>query len=183
MQFMDTCFDFSNLRLPFLNEGLLISQFMRRKLSLQDLSLSLFLGSRLDFILPMQLIIRNECSVEDGHTKDLHRMVIILDRQLDALHNRSLFFRADLLSTLKCHKRHLEIMRRLLKRHLLMGLNDGDEMASARKKDMSLAKKKKKKTHTNDACIAESFLKSSEPLFAIARVDSVKSCLRKIILR
>ena len=46
VQLMDTCFNFSDLSLPFLDEGLLISQFMRRKLSLQNLSLSLFLRSR-----------------------------------------------------------------------------------------------------------------------------------------
>ncbi len=102
-------------------------------------------------------------------------VLIIFHCQFDALYNRPLPFRADLLSPLECHKRHLKVMRRLLECRLLMGLNDfaNGWRVSATCKNARVPVKK----HTNEACIAESFFKLSDPLFAIARVDSVKSCL------
>jgi len=46
----------------------------------------------------------------------------IIHGQLDPLHDRSLSLRTDLLSTLECNQRDLEVMRRFLKCRLLMGL-------------------------------------------------------------
>ena len=96
-------------------------------------------------------------------------VLVIINSQLDSLHNRSLSFCTNLLRTLKRNQGHLKIMRCFLHCGLLMRLQISFI-------GLILAEECRIQ-NTNEACNSDSFFKSSEPLFAMARVVSVRSCL------
>ena len=95
-------------------------------------------------------------------------VVVIFYRKLHTLHNRPLALRADLLCTLEGNEGHLEIMRCLLEDCFLVWLERRRRMNFVRVSSTTFRR-------TSLLWSVESFFKSSEPRFAIARVASVRS--------
>ena len=93
---------------------------------------------------------------------------------LNTIHYCALPLGADLLSALKGHEGKLEVMGSLLQGRLLARLLGRISYSAS-----SLGVRVYARTRV--ACIAASFFKSSDPRFAIARVDSVKSWLSEIL--
>ena len=94
------------------------------------------------------------------------RSRFLFNRNLHTLHHSSLPFCADLLSPLESNEGELEVVGGLLERSLMAGL---------RKPYQFFKPEKESKVRTNVAWRAASFLRSSDPRFAIARVVSVRS--------
>ena len=129
-QFMDARFNLPNLSLSFLDERLLVGQFMRRQLLLKYLCLTLLLRGRLRFIGVAECASayvrrQDQCQTIVVHVRGM--MVLVVDGQLNPSDYRPLPLRTDLLRPLECDERHLQVVRCLLERCLLVGLENRSE--------------------------------------------------------
>lgn len=166
---MDTSLYFTDFGLPLLDERLLVGQLVWRQVTLQDLGLTLVRRWWYRCILTPTTARSDSETLGVIPSNDVRRMgMLILNCKLYSLHNSSLPSRADLLSTLKCNKRQLEIVRRLLQRCLLLWLEIWLSIETEPYRG---------RVRTKLACNEESVFRSSDPRLAMLRVASVKSCL------
>ena len=170
LQLVNTRFYLPYFCFTFLDEWFLVGQLMWGKLSLQDLNLSLFLRRKFGL-----LVIggREVSTCASGDRWWVEREEVTSDEAGN--HPRLTWpLEQPSVASPRWPVEHVGTQPTSFEDH---GKSSEAQSFDGARTKMTKKPEGKRRSRTNEACIVDNFFRSSEPLLAIALVDSVKSCL------